>query len=364
MHFDWSWALLGLVLLPLLILGYVLLQRRKRKYAVRYASLSLIREAMPRRSTWRRHLPFALLLASLAALVLAAARPQATVGVPKGSTSIILALDVSRSMCATDVDPNRLEVAQEAARDFVKDQPSGTRIGIVAFAGVAQIVVAPTDDQEVLIEAIDGLTTSIGTAIGSSILESLDALAEVNPEIAPSTLDLSPTAAPSANPGPRGFVPDIVVLLTDGANTRGISPLVAAGQAADRRVRVYTIGFGTTNPVSLVCTAKQLGGEAFGGQFGSLPGDPGAGGPGGAPQGIPGQFLVIDEPTLRSIADITGGEYYRAENADQLVDVFDDLPSRVVEQKEEREITVYFVGAGAILALTAIGLSLRWNRTP
>jgi Ca-activated chloride channel homolog len=361
MHFDWSWALYGLLLIPLLILGYVLMQRRKRKYAVQYASLSLIREALPRRSSWRRHLPFALLLASLAALLLAAARPQATVAVPRGSTSIILALDVSRSMCATDVDPNRFQVAQDAARNFVEDQPSGTRIGIVAFAGVAQIVLPPTDDEEALIEAIDGLTTSIGTAIGSSILESLDALAEVNPEIAPSTLDLGTPDEPNATPGTEGFVPDIVVLLTDGANTRGIDPLVAAGQAADRRVRVYTIGFGTSNPVSLVCTTKQLGGE-FGGQFGSIPGDLGAGGQGGPPSGIPGQFLVIDEPTLQSIADMTGGEYYRAENADQLVDVFGDLPSRVVEQKEEREISVYFVGAGAILALAAIGLSLRWNR--
>lgn len=363
MHFDWSWALFGLLLIPLLILGYVLLQRRKRKYAVQYASLSLIRDALPRRSTWRRHVPFALLLASLAALVLAAARPQATVEVPKGSTSIILALDVSRSMCATDVQPNRLVVAQDAARAFVKNQPSGTRIGIVAFAGVAQTVVAPTDDQDVLINAINGLTTGIGTAIGSSILASIDALAEANPDIAPSTLDLTPAATPDAAPGTGKFVPDIVVLLTDGANTRGIPPLVAAGQAADRGVRVYTIGFGTTSPGSLVCTSEQLGGEAFGGQFGSLPGDPNAGGTGGPPQGIPGQFIDLDEPTLQGIADMTGGEYARAENADQLVSVFDDLPSRVVAQKEEREITVYFVGAGAILALMAIGLSLRWNRS-
>jgi Ca-activated chloride channel homolog len=360
MHFTWSWALMGLLIVPLLIALYLLFLRRKRKFAVQYASLSLIREALPGRSRWRRHLPFALLMLSIAALVLAFARPQATVTISTGRTSIILALDVSRSMCATDVDPNRMAVAQEAAREFVDDQPSGTRIGIVAFAGAAQVVVAPTDDKDRLVEAIEGLTTSVGTVIGGAILESIDALSEVNPEVAPSTVDLSDDE-PSSEPRPPtgDYVPDIVVLLTDGANTRGIDPIDAAEQAADRRVRVYTIGFGTTDPGNLVCTPEQLGGE-FGGQFGA-PGGPGIGGSG--PGGI-SQFLLIDEATLESIAEVTGGEYYAAENSDELVDVFEELPSRVVRQDEEREITVAFVAVGALLALGAVGLSLWWNRYP
>jgi Ca-activated chloride channel family protein len=359
MHFTWSWALYGLLLVPLLIALYVLLLRRKRKYAVRYASLSLVREALPGRSRWRRHLPFALLVLSLAALTVAFARPQATVTVSMGRTSIILALDVSRSMCATDVDPNRMAVAQDAASDFVDDQPSGTRIGIVAFAGTAQLVVAPTDDKERLKDAIESLTTSVGTVVGAAILKSIDALAEVNPEIAPSTVDLQDTPSTEPQPPTGNYVPDIVVLLTDGANTRGVDPIVAAEQAAERRVRVYTIGFGTKNPGALVCTPEQLGGE-FGGQFGA-PGGPGIGGSG--PGGI-SQFLLIDEPTLEGIADTTGGEYYPAENAEELVDVFQDLPSRVVHQDEERELTVAFAAIGALLALSAVGLSLWWNRYP
>ena len=149
------------------------------------------------------------------------------------------------------------------------------------------------------------------------------------------------------------YIPDIVVLLTDGANTRGIDPLVAAQQAADRRVRVYTIGFGTTEDVPLVCTRDQLGGFESDDSFGS-----------GPPGGFPGQFLYIDEPTLRSIAETTGGEYYRAANADRLVEVFDELPARVEQQEQEREISVGFLGVGALLALTAVGLSLWWNRYP
>jgi len=190
-----GWALFGLVLIPLAIAIYIWMQRRKRKYAVQYASLSLVREARPGSSRWRRHVPFALLLASMAALVVALARPEATITVPEGRTSILLALDVSRSMCSTDVDPNRLAVAQEAAKRFVDSQPNGTRLGIVAFAGTSQLLVPPTTDKERLHTAIEELTTSIGTAIGNALLTSIDALAEVNSHIQPSTLDASGASA-------------------------------------------------------------------------------------------------------------------------------------------------------------------------
>ena len=217
--------------------------------------------------------------------------------VPIGRTSIILALDVSRSMCSTDVDPNRITVAQAAARAFVQDQAAGTRIGIVVFSGSAQLAVPPTTDRKALIGAIDGLTTSVGTAIGSAILKSLDAIAEVNPNVQPvgdaPTGDVGPAGA-------NGFVPDIVVLLTDGANTRGIKPLDAVPYAIERGVRVYTIGFGTTQPAPLVCSRAQLGGAALGDGGGGGFGGGGGGGGFGGGGGGGGSPLVADEADLAS----------------------------------------------------------------
>lgn len=167
MIFLWPWLLLLLVLVPVLIVIYIWNLRRKRKYAVRYSSLALIREALPKRSRWRQHVPFALFLLAVTSLITAMARPNAEVQVPLSRTTIILALDVSRSMCATDVEPNRLAVAQEAALAFIENQADDVRIGLVAFAGFAEIVVPPTNDKEVLQEAVRNFTTSIGTAIGS-----------------------------------------------------------------------------------------------------------------------------------------------------------------------------------------------------
>lgn len=357
----WPYALLLLLLIPLLLAVYVWLLRRRRKYAVRYASLSLIREALPERSRWRQHVPFALLLLSIAGLVIAMARPQAVVEVPLSRTSIILALDVSRSMCATDVEPNRLTVAKDAALAFIEDQSDGTQIGIVAFAGFAELVVPPTTDKDVLTDAINNFTTSLGTAIGSATLESIDAIADVNPEVAPSGVNLSEDVDRESLLESDEYVPDIIVLLTDGANSRGVNPIRAAEQAVDRRVRVYTIGFGTSDPISIVCTREQLGGDVFGGRFGG--GNFGGGPDRGFGGGIR-QFLVIDEPTLQTIADMTGGEYYRAEDADQLVDVFLNLPTQIVLQKEDIEISVAFAVLGAVLAILAVGLSLVWNRYP
>ena len=208
---------------------------------------SLVKQAMPERSRWRRLVPAGLLLAAIVALVVAMARPQALVTTSRSDTSIMLTLDVSRSMCSTDVQPNRLAAAQAAARKFVDDQPTGTRLGIVVFAGSAQIVVPPTDDRDRLHDAIDGFTTSIGTAIGNGILASIDALARG--ELA----DRAEHGEPRRDEQRRDrfaskYVPDVVVLLTDGAATTGVDPRVAARQAADRGVRVFTIGFGTDQP--------------------------------------------------------------------------------------------------------------------
>ena len=216
-------------------------------------------------------MPVALLLAALAALGLAAARPQVSVDVPVSESALILALDVSGSMCATDVEPNRLTAAQAAVREFVQAQDSSTSIGLVLFAGFAQVAVAPTTEREPLLHAIDSLTTGRGTTIGAAILKSVDAIAEINPEVAPADPGRADPggadpgrAAPGAVPrAPGSYAPEIVVLLTDGANTRGIEPVDAAEIAAERGVRVYPIGFGTRNPTTMVCTAAQLGGRGF-----------------------------------------------------------------------------------------------------
>lgn len=349
------WLLLLLLLIPLLLAAYLWMLRRRRRFAVRYSSLSLIREALPRRSRWRQHLPFALFLVGVAGLLVAVARPVALVEVPLSRTSIILALDVSRSMCATDVEPNRLAVAQEAALAFIDEQADGTQIGVVAFADFAELVVPPTTDKEVLRDAVANMTTALGTAIGSATLKSLDAIAEVNTAVAPSGVNLQPEET-GADAG-ETYQPDIIVLLTDGANSRGPRPVDAAQQAVDRGVRVYTIGFGTANPGQMVCTQAQLGGNVygdFGGGFG------GFGGGGGNFR----RFLVIDEETLQTVADMTGGAYYRAENAAQLREVFQELPAQIVLQEETIEISVLFAALGALLLTVAVGLSLWWHRYP
>ncbi len=368
MSFALPLALLSLLAVPLLAAGYLWQVRRNRRRTVRYSDVSLLRAAAPARARWKRHVAPALLLLAVVLLGVAAARPQATVVIPSSRTTIMLALDVSRSMCATDVEPNRLTVAQDAAAEFVSSQPGGMRIGLVVFAGGAQLVVPPTTDEDELLEAIAGLTTARGTAIGAAILTGIDAIAESNPDVAPVGAISSSGAGSGAAPNGAGatggtgdapdYVADIVVVLTDGANTRGIEPLDAAPIAAERGVRVYTIGFGTSDPAGLVCSSAQLGGDAFGDGFGG-----GAGGgfrPGGG-GGPPRRFLVIDEPTLQAVAEQTGGEYYRAESADQLVEVFETLPAQVELQEEEREITQFFAIAGALVVALAMAASFRWS---
>ena len=361
MSFLWPGFLLLLLIVPILIAIYIWNLRRKRKFAVRYSSVLLIRAAMPKRSRWRQHLPFVLFLLGVTGLITAVARPQAEVEVPLSRTTIMLAIDVSRSMCATDVDPNRLTVAQDAALAFIEEQADDTRIGIVAFAGFAQIVVPPTNDKDALKDAIENFTTSIGTAIGSATLKSIDAIAEVNEAVAPSGVDLSDGDEQFLSE--EGFYqPDIIVVLTDGANSQGPWPLDAAEVAADRQVRVYTIGFGTTEPEQMVCTPAQLGSDAFGGGFGGGFGGPNSfsGGGGGGFR----RFLLLDEDTLQGMADMTGGEYYRAENAEQLFDVFVNLPNEIVLQKEFLEISAFFAVVGAVFMTIAFVLSLLWYRFP
>ena len=354
----WPDYLLLLAVIPFLVLVYVFVLRRRRRYAVHYSSLSLIRQAMPRAFQWRRHLPFALMALALALLVLALARPFTTVAVASSRTTVMLALDVSLSMCADDVDPNRLTVAQKATERFIDSQEPDTWVGVVAFAGIAQVVVPPTTDREALMEAVNNLKTARATAVGSAIGRSLAALAEINPDIPPLNVYVDPRQD-SADPDAEDTLqPDVIVLLTDGASNRGVSPLVAARAARDRGVRVYTIGFGTTQPTILRCTLDQLGENPMDQQIGR-------GGFGTFSRGFGiGNFLMLDERTLSRVAEITDGEYYAAESADELLEVFSEIPVQIEEKRERTEISAVFTALGALLALAAFGLGLRWSPLP
>lgn len=372
MSFDQPYLLLGLVAVPILLLAYLWQTRRRKPAAVRYSNVALVRSAVGPSRRWRRHLPVALVIASLGLLGVAAARPQVKADVPISSSTVILALDVSGSMCSTDVNPNRLGAAQAAVRKFVQTQGDDTKIGLVLFSGFAQLAVAPTTNKDDLLNTLDAVTTGRGTTIGAAILKSIDAIAELDPNVAPSDPEDSATQDGSSPPktpdsgngsgttptptpkaGGADKAPEIVVLLTDGANTRGITPEEAALQAAARGVRIYPIGFGTTNPTQMVCSPSQLGGstpQRFGGRdFAS----------GGAMGGR--NFLVVDESALKTVAATTGGEYFAATDADQLQSVLDNLPRHVTTQQEDVDISAGFIAVAALLLLLGLGLSIRWS---
>ena len=388
MSFTWPVALVLLLLVPVTLGVYLLVLRRRQRRAVTFSSLALLRAALPRRSRWRRHVPIALLLISLALLAVASARPQLTSKVPLSQTTIVLAMDESGSMCSTDVPPDRLSAAEQGARQFVNSQPNGTRIGLVAFAGFAELAVPPTRDRRTLDRAISNLTSNPGTAIGAAILQSLDAIAEVDPQVAPvGNAVLNAASAPSAlsgGPGSasavthsgtkgktreRGYVPDVIVLLTDGQNNRGIDPVSAAQYAVARRVRVYTIGYGTTHPGPLKCTPQQGGFYLDGGGFGG--GGYGGGNFSNSGGGFGGGFgagglsqLVADLPPLREVSRLTGAASYTARSASELHKVFANLPKTIVVQTERREVSADFAAIGALFALLALWASARWSPQP
>lgn len=354
MEFGWPLGLLALVALPTLATAYLWQLRRRRRQAVRFSSIALVRAAAPPRRRWRRHAPVVLLLASLALLGLAGARPQVRAAVPVSTSAVILAIDVSGSMCSTDVDPNRLAAAQDAMRAFIRGQGDGAQIGLVVFSGFAQLAVAPTTDRDALLQAVDSLTTGRGTTIGAAILKSIDAIAEINPAVRPVDTQ-APDPPPGAGSAPVPPVPEIVVLLTDGANTRGVTPQDAAKEAAARGIRVYPIGFGTQNPAPMVCTTKQLGGNLFEGFGGGNLGGLGRGGR---------SFLRVDEGALRTVARTTGGEYFKANDAGQLQTVLHDLPKHVQVQERDLDVSVGFAAAGALLVVAALGAAARWTGFP
>jgi Ca-activated chloride channel homolog len=347
MNLLWPGFLLLLGLVPVLVAAYIWALRRRR-VAIRYSSLSLVRAALPRFSRLRRHLPFALFLLALTSLIIALGRPVQIVSVPAGQATIILAIDVSGSMRQRDVQPSRLAAAQAAALSFIHRQKPNSQIGIVAFAGYAELIQPPTSDQEALQTAIESLTTGRATAIGSGILKAVDAIAEIDKNVAPSVTSDTPGNPPPAVPK-GAYAPDVIVLLTDGVATTGPAPLDAAQQAADRGIRVYTTGFGTAQGAS-------------GGSNGGFTG--------GAPRSGQGQQFGrgfnrgIDETTLQQIAALTDGTYYTATSAEELLKVFENLPTYLIMKHEVMEISVAFAAIGALLVTLAMGLSLRWHPLP
>jgi Ca-activated chloride channel homolog len=346
-NFLWPQFLWLLVALPLLVLLYWWILRRRKKVALRYASLSIVREAMGRAPAWRRHIPPVLLLLAFAAMLLAAARPVATITLPSTQQTIILAMDVSGSMRATDVLPNRLVASQNAAKAFLKELPRHVRVGIVAFAGSAQVVQPVTLSREDLNTAIDKFQMQRATAIGSAIVVALSELFPGQVDLASVTYGRSssdPFAAqgraidqPKAEAEKKPFVPvpagsyssAAIILLTDGQRTTGVDTAEAAKMAADRGVRVYTVGVGTVD------------GEVIGFEGWSM-------------------RVRLDEETLKGVARDTKGEYFYAGTAENLKQVYESLSTRLTVERKETEVSGLLALAAAVLVLLSAGLSLFW----
>ncbi|MEO7241633.1 MAG: VWA domain-containing protein [Variovorax sp.] len=340
MTFLWPDFLWLLVALPLLVVVYAWLMRRKKKMALRYASLSIVRDAMGAGQSIRRYIPPFLFLLALAAMLVAAARPMAVVSLPSNQQTIILAMDVSGSMRAADVLPNRLVAAQEAAKGFIKDLPRTVKVGIVAFAGSAQVAQLPTTNREDLVTAIDAFQLQRATATGNAIVVSLatlfpDAGIDVS-QFGPKSRQ-SGTSLDRAGKEPKPFTPvppgsysaAAIIMLTDGQRTTGVDPLDAAKAAADRGVRVYTVGIGTVD------------GETIGFEGWSM-------------------RVRLDEETLKAVANKTQADYFYAGTATDLRKVYETLSSRLTVEKKETEISALFALGAALLALLAAGLSTLW----
>jgi Ca-activated chloride channel homolog len=341
----WPGFLILMVWIPLLLAAYLWVLRKRRRTALRFSSLAIVRDALPKQSRLRRYIPPFLFLLGTTCLIFALARPAAVVTIPAGQTTIILTMDVSGSMRFNDVPPSRLYAAMNAAQTFIQNQNSNTQIGIVAFSGFAELIRPPTNDQEALESAIDSLTTGRRTAIGSGILKALETISNVDQNVAPPLMADDP--GPGTAPLPKGtYVPDIIVLLTDGVSNSGPKPLDAAQQAVDRGVRVYTIGFGT-----------EQGPRSFGNDFFGQGGQQGFGQGGGFRRGI-------DEETLKEVAAMTGGKYYAAASANELEKVFASLPTYLITKTETQEISVFFAALGALLVVAATVLSLKWHPLP
>src|SRR6185295_17421573 len=342
MTFLWPEMLWLILIVPALVAGYFYILRRKQESAVKYASLTMVKQAMGAGQRFRRHIPPLLFLLALIAMTVAIARPAAVVTLPSQHQTIILAMDVSGSMRAADVQPNRIAAAQAAAKEFVAEQPSNVKIGVVSFAGTAAVVQPPTHNRDDIVAAIDRFQLQRGTAIGSGIIVSLatifpDAGIDVSSFIygrsgargVPIDQAEKSDKPPVKPVAPGSYTSAAIILLSDGQRTTGPDSIEAARLAADRGVRIFTVGFGTQS------------GETIGFEGWSM-------------------RVRLDEETLKTIANLTRGEYFYAGTAADLKKVYQVLNSKFLLEKKPMEISSLFAGAAALIAVTSALLSLLW----
>jgi Ca-activated chloride channel family protein len=341
--FRWPQMLFLLALLPLLVGLYVWMQYRRRRYTVRFASLSLVRDAIGKGPGIRRHIPAGVYLVATAAMIVALARPEAPVKVPHNTGTVVLAIDVSGSMQATDVKPNRMEATKEAVRRFVEQQPKGVKIGVVSFSDSGALVQAPTRDKEAVLKAVDRLRPQRGTNIGGGLQTALDAIFEGSDSPRPAATPTggqgrtgappTPTPAPAAQ-GDTKPPPASIVLVSDGESNIGPPPLEVAQEAAKAGVKVYTVGIGTREGSVLRIQGRSV-------------------------------FTRLDEDTMKGIAEITGGRYLSAQNEQDLARVYDELARERQFEDERTEVTFGVTAAALVLSLLGGLLSLLWfNRLP
>jgi Ca-activated chloride channel family protein len=355
MHFIWPELLWLLLLIPLLVVGYIRALRRKRTSVVRYSSLELIRPALGPGHHIRRHIPPALLLCALTLVLLGTARPSARITLPADYLTLVLAMDVSRSMLAEDVPPSRIIAAQQAAKSFLQELPGHVRVAVVSFAGNAQLVQGVTDQKEALLAAIDGFQLQRGTATGSGLLVALNTLLPESAIDLESVLygaefkagslvaqgglagrSLDQRSAPAASESPKSvpvgsYTAGAVILLSDGRRTTGPDPVEVAKWAASKGVRVYTVAFGTPN--------------------GFIPGFEGF-----------SFYAKVDEEALQKVAETTGAEFFRATNANDLAMIYQHLSSKFTLERRDTEISALMAALAGVFVLLAMGLSMRWFR--
>jgi len=344
MSFVWPQYLWLLLIVPVLVAAYVAVLRRK-KAAVRYASIGLVKAAIGPAQRFRRHVPPLLFLLALIGVLIAIARPSAMVTLPSDARTVIMAMDVSLSMRATDVDPSRIVAAQTAAKQFVQDLPADIRAGIVTFAGTALLVQPPTKNREDLVAAIERFQLQRHTAIGSGIILSLatlfpeegidleqvvfgnnwgsrDAARKTDKPVKQQKKEVKSVPAGS-------YTSAAIILLTDGRRTTGPDPLDAARMAANHGVRVFTVGFGSNAGGSVDIDGMSI-------------------------------YMRFDEETLKSIAGITQAEYFHASSATALTKIYEGLNTKFALERKETEITALFAAAAALLAVASATLSLLW----
>ncbi len=324
-----------LVLVPAFLAAYVLLQRRRPKDVVRFTNLALLESVVERSPRWRRHVPAAVFLLAMTALLGGLARPQANINVPREEATIVLILDVSGSMKADDVQPDRITAAQESARSFVDGLPPKFRVGLIAFSSTVRVLAPPTQDRGQVRTAIDTLSAGGGTAMGDALINGVGL---VRPEALAASEDggIPPLDGGAINPDPNARVPASVLLISDGANTVGqTQPLDAADIANELQVPIYTVALGTATGQALIPDGR--GGSRL-------------------------QTVPPDPETLQAVAERTGGQFYDAPSAGQLEKVYDDIGSKIGFRKERKDATHWPLGVGVALLVVAAGLSLAWQQ--